>query len=411
MNMMSTWWPVIRLSWKNVWRNPLRSAVVILAVAIGTWAGISSSALMNGMTTQYTVNQLNTSTAHIKLSNPAYSEEYLPEYHIADADSIAEEVRAMDFVKAVSARSVVQGLAQSPANSYGVTVKGVDPAIDSLVSDVHSYINEGSYFPEVRNAVLVGEKLADRLDLRLRSRLVITFQDTARNITGGAFRVVGIFNTPIASFDEQTVIARKPDLNRMLGAEGISHEISLKLNHYKEADARVDTLKKLYPQLKTESWGDLSPALRYTDSSVGLMLYTFMTIIAIALIFGIVNTMLMAVLERTQELGMLMAIGVNKTRTFVMVMLETLFLSLTGVPVGMIFSWISISWLQSTGLDLSAFSEGLQEYGLSTVIYPQLPEGYYLNIGLLMFTATLLASIYPTLKVLKLRPVQAIRKL
>jgi ABC-type antimicrobial peptide transport system permease subunit len=94
-----------------------------------------------------------------------------------------------------------------------------------------------------------------------------------------------------------------------------------------------------------------------------------------------------------------------------MVMLETLFLSLTGVPVGMIFSWISISWLQSTGLDLSAFSEGLQEYGLSTVIYPQLPEGYYLNIGLLMFTSTLLASIYPTLKVLKLRPVQAIRKL
>lgn len=408
---MNKWWPIIRLSWKNVWRNPLRSTVVIAAVAVGTWAGISSSALMNGMTTQYTVNQLNTSTAHIKLSHPSFSEEFLPEYHIQNADSISNKINNMDFVQAVSDRSVVQGLAQSPANSYGVTVKGVHPETDSLVSDVHTYIEEGNYFQDIRNAVLIGDKLANRLDLRLRSRLVITFQDTERNISGGAFRVAGIFKTPMSTFNEQTVIARKSDLNRLLGAEGISHEISLKLHNYKEADVKADSLKNLYPHLNVESWGDLSPALRYTDSSVGLMLYIFMTIIAIALIFGIVNTMLMSVLERTQELGMLMAVGVNKVRTFALVMLETLFLSLTGVPVGMVLSWITIAWLNSSGIDLTAFSEGLQEYGLSTVIYPELPDGYYLNIGLLMFTATLLASVYPTLKVLKLRPVQAIRKL
>lgn len=404
-------WPVIKLSWKNVWRNPVRSGVVILAVILGTFAGIFSTGLMNGLSMQYITNQLETSVAHIQIHHEKFNEENLPRYYIPSPDSLVEDLQQYEFVQSVSARNVVQGLASSATNTFGVTISGIDTGKDSLVSNLHTYLIEGNYLNDPsRNPVLIGSKLASRLSIDLRSRIVLNFQDVDGNITAGAFRVAGIFDTPNSSFDESNVFVNRSDLNRLLGEENLAHEIAILVDNFKRADTYTDSLAVGRSGLDIQSWGDISPSLRYTDSNVDFMLYIFMTIIAIALTFGIINTMLMAVLERTQELGMLMAIGVNKVRTFTMVMFETLFLTLVGVPIGMGLSWLMLTWVGNVGIDLSAFAEGLEEYGMSTMIYPELPEGYYLNIGLLMFAFTLMAAIYPSMKALKLNPVQAIRK-
>ncbi|SMO45853.1 ABC transporter permease [Gracilimonas mengyeensis] len=403
-------WAILKLSWKNVWRNPLRSTVVIMAVLLGTWAGIFSTALMSGLSMQYIKNQLDTSIAHLQIHHPKYQEENLPRYYIPNPDSLVDALQQYDFVQSVSPRTVVQGLASSTANSYGVTVKGIVTEMDTLVSDVHEYLKEGEGLAETsRNTVLIGDNLAKRLKLELRSRMVINFQDVEGNLTAGAFRVAGIFDTPNSVFDETHVFAKQEDLGRLLGRSHTIHEVALRVDDFKQADAYRDSLAQT-SSLQIESWGDVSPSLRYTDSSLDFVLYIIMVIIAIALTFGIINTMLMAVLERTQELGMLMAIGVNRLRTFSMVMLETLFLTMVGVPFGMLLSWATIQWVSNVGIDLSAFAQGLEEYGMSTVVYPQLPEGYFLNIGLLMLVATLLAAVYPSIKALKLNPVQAIRK-
>lgn len=404
-------WPVIKLSWKNVWRSPVRSGVVILAVVLGTWAGIFSTGLMNGLSMQYIKNQLETSVAHIQIHHEQFNEENLPRYFISTPDSLIHELKQYDLVESISARNVVQGLASSPTNTFGVTIKGIDTEADSAVSNIHTYITEGNYLEDPsRNPVLIGSKLAQRLHVDLRSRMVLNFQDVEGNITAGAFRVAGIFDSPNSKFDESNVFVKRDDLNRLLGEENLVHEVAMLVDNFKQADIYRDSLAQGRSGLEIQSWGDVSPSLRYTDSNVDFMLYIFMTIIAIALTFGIINTMLMAVLERTQELGMLMAIGVNKIRTFSMVMFETLFLTLVGVPVGMALSWLTLTWVGNVGIDLSAFAQGLEEYGMSTMIYPELPEGYYLNIGLLMIVFTLMASIYPSVKALKLNPVQAIRK-
>jgi ABC-type lipoprotein release transport system permease subunit len=403
-------WSILKLSWKNVWRNPTRSGVVIMAVILGTWAGIFSTGLMSGLSMQYIKNQLDTSVSHIQIHHPKYGEEFLPKYFIPAMDSIIQELKQCKFTNSVTGRSVIQGLASSATNTFGVTVKGVNTKTDSTVSDLHTHLKEGNYLSEtMRNPVMIGDNLAKRLKLGIRSRLVINFQDVEGNITAGAFRVAGIFDTPNSAFDESNVFVNREDLNRLLGRENTVHEIAIMVDNFKNADRYRDSLAQS-SDLDIRSWGDVSPSLRYTDSNVDFMLYIFMTIIAIALVFGIINTMLMAVLERTQELGMLMAIGVNRIRTFSMVMLETFFLTMVGVPVGMLFSWLTILWVGEVGIDLSAFAQGLEEYGMSTMIYPELPEGYFVNIGLLMVVATLLAAIYPAIKALRLKPVQAIRK-
>lgn len=407
-------WPILKLSWKNVWRNPVRSGVVIAAVVLGTWAGISMSAFMSGISQQYIRDHLQNYTGHIQIHDTRYLEDQLPEYYIENSDSLKNLLEQHDFVEALALRSVANGLASSATNNFGVTIQGVHPEQEQTVSALHEYMQDGKYLDEsVRNPVVIGEPLARKLSVETGSRIVLNFQDIEGNITAGAFRVSGIFKSSNSGYDESNVIVRAEDLNSILGRENTVHEIVLLVDDFKQADAYISQLNQQIQQknISIQSWGDVAPSLRYVDSNMDLSLYIIMSIIIIALMFGIVNTMLMAVMERTQELGMLMAVGVNKPQTFSMIFWETLFLTMVGVPIGMGLSRLTVALLSNTGIDLSMFAEGLSQYGMSTIIYPELEGIYYLNIALLMVGATLVSSLYPAWKALKLNPVQAIRKI
>lgn len=138
----------------------------------------------------------------------------------------------------------------------------------------------------------------------------------------------------------------------------------------------------------------------------------FLIVILVALSFGIVNTMLMAVLERVREIGMLMAIGMTKTRLFGMISLETIFMVMIATPFGLLFALVSIEYLRIYGLDLSAiYAEGYAQYGFKSIIYPSLEGSYYLRIMVLVLITAVLSSIYPAVTALRLNPVAAIRKL
>lgn len=407
-------WSIIKLSWKNIWRNPMRSGVVITAVILGTWAGIFMSAFMNGMSQQYIRDHLQNYTSHIQIHDARYVEDKLPEFYIQDADFLVNQLKMQPFVEEIALRSVVNGLASSATNNFGVTIQGIHPEQEQQVSSLHEYMQDGEYLdPSIPNPVVIGAPLAKRLSIETGSRMVLNFQDVDGNITAGAFRVSGILKSANSGFDESNVFVLAEDLNDILGRENTTHEIVMLVNDFKQAGSYTSQLEDTLQseELAIQSWGDVAPTLRYMDANMDFTLYIIMTIIIIALMFGIINTMLMAVMERTQEIGMLMAIGINKKRTFAMIFWETLFLTMVGVPLGMGLSHLSITISSSIGIDLTMFAEGMSEYGLSSVIYPELEALYYLNIALLMVGATLLSSLYPAWKALQLNPVQAIRKI
>ncbi len=414
--------PVLALSWKNVWRNPVRSGVVVTSVVLGIWAAVFTSAFMNGITQQLIQVQLANVVSHLQIHDARFLEERLPIYTIHGADSIVARLRRKPFAEAVAARTVVDGLMSSATGNFGVTVKGVQPEQEKAVSDLHTFLREGDYFEsDTRNAVIIGTKLAQRLNIGLPARVVINFQDMEGHLTAGAFRVTGIFHSPDASVNENQVFVRAADLERLLLGENAIHEIAVITTDFRQADAYADTIRNEAAILASDgadslrwtvqSWGDLSPALRYSDSATDTVLYVFMAIIVAALTFGIVNTMLMAVLERTQELGMLRAVGLSKGRTFSMIVLETLFLTLLGTPVGMLLAWLSISWFQRTGIDLGAFAQGFEMYGISTVIYPVSTPGYFVGVACIVAVAALVAAVFPSLRAVRLKPVEAIRNL
>lgn len=400
---------IIKLGWKNVWRNPTRSAVVIIAVLLGTWAGVFLSAFFTGMVQGYLDDQFNLTVPHIEISHPEFNDLNNPEYFIPNTESILAELSKKDFATDVSTQSLANGLAQSARNSYGVTIHGMHT--DSSYS-VQDYLEEGTMPRQnQRNPVIIGSSLAERLGLELKSKLILNFQDVNGDITGGAFQIVGIFDSFSSVFDESNVFVNRQDLNRLIGLDQEIHSIRLTLSDFTEANRHATQLRKEFPDLDITTWGEAAPELKYSYEMTDLMMYIVMIIIIIALVFSIINTMLMAVLERTRELGMLRAVGMNKSRVFAMVLYETVFLTMVGTPVGLFLSWLTISYYNSTGINLAAFAEGMNAYGLSTVIYPTLPPIYYLNITLLIALAALLSAMYPAWKTLQLNPVEAIRKM
>jgi putative ABC transport system permease protein len=402
--------PVIALSWKNVWRNPLRSSVVIISVVLGVWAALFTAAFMNGMILQYMDVQLSNVISHIQIHSKEWDEERVPAAVISNADEVLRELRSDAALKHVVSRVVVDGLISSSANSYGVTVKGIDHASEPTVTNLHTFIREGEYLgDEGRNSIIIGTKLAKRLQVQLNSRIVLNVQDVKGALTAGAFRITGIFHSPDARVNENMVFVRQGDLANLILEPGAIHEIAILLDDYKLADSQVARLDSIYG-LSAQSWGDISPALRYTDSVTDITLYIFMIIIVTALMFGIVNTMLMAVLERTPELGMLMAVGLSRAKAFQMIMYETIILTLIGAPFGIALSALTVHYTSIYGIDLSAFAQGLEMFGMSYMIYPEISVDQYLSNALIIAFAAVIAAILPSWKALRLNPVEAIRK-
>jgi len=405
---------IIKIAWKNIWRNPTRSGVVIVSVLLGIWAGVFVLAFSMGMNNQRVKAQLENFVGHITIKHTKYDEDKLVKYYIKDASKITNQLSKKSLITATTTRVSAIGMAASSAGGFGSIIHGIDLTNEPKVFSLKDKIIEGKYFEGIkRNPILIGQKLAKRLKLKLRSKMVLTFQNEVGDITSGAFRVVGIYKSSNSGYDESNVFVRNTDLQGLLGNDQIIHHIVCRVSDYQEAPELVTQLKKELKatNILVQSWKETSPDLAYANDMMSQMLYIFVGIILLGLSMGIVNTMLMAVLERTRELGMLMAVGMSKRRVFRMIVIETFFLTCVGAPLGILFAWGTIHYTGSIGINLGMFSSGLESFGYDAIVRPMLGGSYYAQIGIMVVMAALLSAIYPAIKALKLKPVEAIRKI
>jgi ABC-type lipoprotein release transport system permease subunit len=191
--------------------------------------------------------------------------------------------------------------------------------------------------------------------------------------------------------------------------EGSWHRIIARLDNNDLTDKVTGEARSALPGYEVLNWKEISPDLAMIADFMGQIYGVFMAIILAALAFGIVNTMLMAVLERTKELGMLAAIGMNRKKIFSMIMFESIFLSVVGGFAGMGIAEAMIAATQKNGINLMKYSEGMEAFGYSAHLFPTVDAGFFVSTTILIVLTGILASIYPARKALKLNPVEAIR--
>jgi ABC-type lipoprotein release transport system permease subunit len=222
--------------------------------------------------------------------------------------------------------------------------------------------------------------------------------------------LTGLYDVKNTNFEQITVFVKNSDIKRLTGIDGNSfHQIVLRINDIKQTLKITGDLREKLPDLEITNWKEIQPDLAMMTDFVQQIYAVFMLIILAALAFGIVNTMLMVVLERTRELGMLTAIGMNKKKVFSMIMLESVFLSLIGGIAGMFVGWGTILLTAKNGINFTQYAEGMEAFGYSAHVYPEIGAGFFIMVTILVFLTGVASSIYPALKALKLNPVEAIR--
>jgi ABC-type lipoprotein release transport system permease subunit len=245
---------------------------------------------------------------------------------------------------------------------------------------------------------------------RLRNKIVFTFNERDGGLVYQTYRVCGIYKTNNTMFDQMNAFVLHDDLAQVADfEENEYHEIAILLNDNENPDEVKTNLKTTFPELSFLSWKDLSPETALMTDFMDVWYIIIIGIILMALAFGIINTMLMAILERTKELGMLMAIGMNRKRVFNMIMLETVFLTFVGAFAGMILGALSIFITGKTGLNFSSVGEGFEAVGWSAVVYPEIGFRFFILVTIMVVITGILSSIIPARKALKMNPVEAIR--
>jgi putative ABC transport system permease protein len=404
---------LIKISWRNIWRNRTRSLIIIVAIIVGLMGGIFSAAIRLGAENQRFRESVENQISHIQIHHPQFIPNPEARYRIPDGFKLTDELMQHPEIKIASPRTVFDGMAATANLNTGVRIKGIDPEIEAQTTYLDKLIVEGTYFPEKGRlpSVIVGKALAGDLRSDVGSRIVLTFQDVDGEIVSASFRIEGLYSVTSKRFEERIVFVSASDINGLVDDEEAVTEIAIVLNDPDTYRFVANELKDRYPGLEIRHWANIDPSLFYALEFLERNLVFLVGIIILGVSFGLLNTILMSVLERVREFGVLMAVGMKKIKVFGMVVLETSMVSVIGGVLGLISSYGLVEYLHRRGVNLAGYGgEGLEAYGFAAIVYPEVEPVFYFKIALLVVAFSIAAALYPAWKAIRLVPAEAVRQ-
>ncbi len=327
---------------------------------------------------------------------------------IVISEKTADQLRLINYI-------ISQGLLDSIASL------GADEKLVSSLNTIKDkrFITEKKFKTQLES-ILKPKQIKDfgadimklAKNYKIRSKIVFTFSGMNGEMSYQSFRVCGIYKTYNTMFDQMNAFVKEESIASVAGFQPNDyHEINVILNN--DEDQNMANYKNIlaskFPNVSIMDWKTLAPDAGMMADFMQVYYYIIMGVIFFALAFGIINTMLMAVLERIKELGMLMAVGMNKKRVFRMIMLETIFLTIVGSITGMLLGGALIGIFSKVGMNFASVQEGFEAFGWSAMVYPNIELSFFLGVTLMVIIVAILSSIIPARKALKLNPVEAIR--
>ncbi len=400
----------LQLAWRNIWRNRRRTTIILIAIVIGMWSMIVGGALMRGMVDQMVAASISTLTGHLQV----HAQEYRGDPVVENSMPYDEVSPALDTNIPHAAhwapRVRVSAVASNAHHSRGVTLVGIEPAREASTSFIGGAVRMGRYLePEDVHGILVGTALLNAFETDIGHKLVLMAQDTNKDISSRAFRIVGAYRSDREATEKQYVFIPITTAQEMLHLENRISEISILLPSTKAVDQVAGTLRAaLPPTYAVETWRELLPIVSVYLNLMDSWLFVWYLVVFIAMGFGIVNTMLMAVFERIREYGLLKALGMKPWWIVRGVLTESLLLLVMGTAIGNGFGFLTTWALLHTGIDLSSLAAGAEYFGISRTLYPSVHGQDIAIANIVVFILGLLISLYPALKAARFRPVEAL---
>jgi len=400
---------VFTLAWRNLWRNHRRTTIMLAAITVGVWAMIFMTALMRGMVDDMLLNGIRSMPGEVQIHHPLYRDDPSINNSIPTPSGELLEALQIPEVVAWTSRVRVSAVIQSERDSRGIILLGVEPASEILVSFDSDSIIEGRFLKgSYDRGLVIGAKMAEHLETELGKRVVVMSQDPDNNIADRGFRVVGIYKAKLASLEETYVYAGRDTIQKLLNLDNKVSEIAITGEDYRNVD-------KWYPKIKqaagdsvdTLPWYEVNAYLGSMMSMMDGFVLVWVIVIFLALSFGLVNTLVMAVFERIREIGLMQALGMRPTMILYQILLESFLLLFIGLLIGNVLAVATIIPLQS-GIDISAVAKGMEMMGTSSMLYPALKINDMVLANVIVIILGLLTSILPAWRAASYDPIKAL---
>lgn len=397
------------LAWRNLWRNHRRTTIMLTAITVGVWAMIFMTALMRGMVDDMLLNGIRSLPGEVQIHHPQYRDDPSINNSMPAPAGELLEVLKIPEITAWTSRVRVPAVISSERDSRGIVLLGVEPSTELQVSFDSDSIREGRFLEDSHDkGLVIGAKMAEHLETRLGKRVVVMSQDPDNNIADRGFRVVGIYKAKLASLEETYVYAGRDTIQTLLNLGDNISEIAITGEDYRFVD-------RWYPQIKqaagetveTLPWYQANAYLGSMMSMMDGFVLVWVVIIFLALSFGLVNTLVMAVFERIREIGLMQALGMRPSMILYQILMESFLLLAIGLLLGNVLAVATIIPLQD-GIDISVVARGMEMMGTSSMLYPALKLSDMLLANIIVISLGLLTSILPAWRAASYDPIKAL---
>jgi putative ABC transport system permease protein len=410
MRMMRT---VLRIAWRSIWRNRRRTLISMSAIGIGLTLVIFYSGLMGGMLGEATEQLDNTGLGHVEITAPGWRTHRQVGVALAAPAALVDRLD-LPATAEVGWRIVGRGLISSPQGGEGVELQGVDWASEARLSAMVRDVRQGARpAPGDDRGILIGEKLAQRLKAKVGTKVRMMVQRGDGELGVELYRVRGIFHSLSPAISRGRVLVSTQAARALLGVGDVAHQVVIQLDHAASADAIAARLRtRLGPGYEVKSYGELLPQLRTIEELGDLVVWIAAVFVYGLVGLGILNTMLMSVLERTREFGVLRAIGTRPGRVVAQVLGESFWIATLSGAVGLAVG-LALTWYGSRHalLDIGGGSGEALEYG-GTVLRSAVKTVFSpldaAKAASLVYVMALLTALYPAWKVARLPPAVAL---
>ena len=404
------------LAWRNVWRNPKRTAVILTAVIVGVWTMIFLGAISRGMIGSMIQNSINVLTGHVQIHHAGYRDDPSIDKSMENPEKLVPILNTtLPEGSQWTTRVKAEVVASNARHSGGIVLVGVNFEEENGISFIGNSENLNTPYSLdslPKNAVLVGQALLKKYETRPGKKLIIMARDKHGEMANRSYRIAGTFRAELEMTEKQFLFVHREIAQTFLNLGTAISEIAISLPDQDESllTAKAIRIKLGSEAYAVETWRELLPLIDAYLSIWDIIMYLWDLIIFVAMGFGLVNTLLMAVFERIREFGLVRALGMRPVQIVQGVVLESTILLLTGMVIGNTLAILTVWGFSHQGIDLTAFAAGNEMWGGSRIIYPVLAMKDFIVANAMVVVLGLMISLYPAVKAARVTPVEALRQ-
>lgn len=403
---------LIKLAWKNIWRNRNRTAITIAAIFFAVILSVVTSSLQDGVFDNLIRNVVSFYSGYIQIHKQGYWDERTLDNAFASSIQVEKKILQNNNIAAVAPRLESFALASSEDLTKGCMVVGISPEIEDRITYLKKKLIDGEYLREDDHDVLVAAGLASRLKLQLHDTLVLIGQGYHGATAAGKYRIKGIVTFGSPDLNDQSLFLALPEAQTLYGADGMLTSYVLGLENPNALSGTANAIRTaIGDDYETMTWEDMMPeVIQHIRTDKGSM-YIIQGILYMLICFGIFGTLMMMMVERKYELGMMVAIGMKKVKLMQLLMLESVLTVFSGCVLGIAASIPIVYYLYKYpirfGKDMAKVYE---EFGFEAIFPASTDKNIFITQGLIVLSLGLLLSLYPVAKVVRLEAVKAMKK-